>query len=102
MCELLSGQRSIMHRLSEIESLLKQRPASLKLQGQQQQVGSTVPPRLLNVKEAANQLRLRDSTLRLWIAGRKIASVHLGRRVLIPVEEIERLTSEGLIPHLRR
>jgi len=55
-------------------------------------------PRLLTIKEAAAELRLRDSTVRMWMARRQIASVHLGRRVFVPTSEIERPLSEGLSP----
>jgi excisionase family DNA binding protein len=56
----------------------------------------------MTIKEAAAELRLRDVTIRAWIAGRRIASVHLGRRVFVPVDEIERVLAEGLVPRAVR
>jgi excisionase family DNA binding protein len=58
--------------------------------------------RLLTLKDAAEELGLAQVTLRTWAAGRKIAVVRLGRAVRIPVAEIERLISDGLVPAVRR
>lgn len=53
---------------------------------------------LLSIEEAAGRLGLRPVTVRIWAAARKIARVKLGRRILIPVGEIERLIEENTIP----
>jgi excisionase family DNA binding protein len=53
---------------------------------------------MLNVKQAAERLGLRESTLRAWIAQRRIGVVRLGRAVRIPNEEVARLIAEGTIP----
>ena len=53
---------------------------------------------MLTVKQAAERLGLRDSTLRAWIAQRRIGFVRLGRAVRIPSEEVERLIAENTIP----
>ena len=53
---------------------------------------------MLTVKQASERLGLQDSTLRAWIAQRRIGIVRLGRAVRIPLEEVERLIAEGTIP----
>ena len=55
-------------------------------------------PRVVSVEETAKTLGLKPSTIRAWIGARKIASVHLGRRVMIPVEAINDLLEKGFIP----
>lgn len=57
---------------------------------------------MLTVRQAAERLGLRDSTLRAWIAQRRIGIVRLGRAVRIPLEEIERLIAEGSVPARER
>ncbi len=57
---------------------------------------------MLTVRQAAERLGLRDSTLRAWIAQRRIGIVRLGRAVRIPLEEIERLVAEGSVPARER
>jgi excisionase family DNA binding protein len=56
--------------------------------------------RLISIEDAAGRLGLRPATLRLWSAQRKVASVRLGRRRLIPEMEIERLIQANLTPAL--
>ena len=56
--------------------------------------------RLLSVMEVSELLGLRPVTIRQWIAARRIASVHLGRRRLIPSSEVRRLISKNLVPAL--
>jgi excisionase family DNA binding protein len=55
-------------------------------------------PRVVSVEEAARTIGLKPSTIRAWIGARKFGSVHLGRRVMIPMEEIDDLLERGLIP----
>lgn len=55
-------------------------------------------PKLLSITEAARLLGLRPPTIRRYVAVRKISSVRIGRRVLIPTEAIDRLISHGMIP----
>jgi|HubBroStandDraft_4_1064222.scaffolds.fasta_scaffold00312_6 excisionase family DNA binding protein len=57
-----------------------------------------VKPRVVSVEETAKTLGLKPSTIRAWIGARKIDSVHLGRRVMIPVEAIDDLQERGFIP----
>jgi excisionase family DNA binding protein len=52
------------------------------------------------MEEAARRLGRRPVTVRIWAAARRIAKVKLGRRVLIPVAEVERLINENLTPAL--
>ena len=54
--------------------------------------------RVVSIPEAATLLGLRPSTIRAWISRRRISAVHLGRRVLIPMEAIDDVLSRGLIP----
>jgi excisionase family DNA binding protein len=55
---------------------------------------------LISVPEAAARLGLRPVTIRMWAAARKISRVKLGRRVLIPASEIDRLIECSTIPAL--
>lgn len=55
---------------------------------------------LLSVDQAAAQLGLRPVTVRQWASARRIARVKLGRRVLIPVSEVERVIEANLMPAL--
>jgi excisionase family DNA binding protein len=53
---------------------------------------------MLRVAEVAARLGVRESTIRLWLAQRKLAHVKLGRCVRVPESEIERVVRENLIP----
>jgi excisionase family DNA binding protein len=53
---------------------------------------------MLTVRQAAERLGLKVSTLRAWIGQRRIGIVRLGRAVRIPLEEVERLIAEGAVP----
>ena len=55
---------------------------------------------LLSIEESAARLGLKPVTVRLWAAQRKIGSVKLGRRRLIPEREVDRLVELNLIPAL--
>jgi excisionase family DNA binding protein len=59
---------------------------------------SEAQPRVVGINEAARLLNLRPSTIRAYVARRKIASVRIGRRVLIPVEAINEIIIRGLTP----
>ena len=56
---------------------------------------------LWDVKEAGSALGLSPWTIRAHLKRGAIKPVRVGRRVLIPQKEIERLASEGL-PSLSR
>ena len=53
---------------------------------------------MLTVRQASERLGLRESTIRAWIAQRRIGVVRLGRAVRITSEEVERVISENTIP----
>lgn len=53
---------------------------------------------LLTVAQAAQELGLKESTIRRWVLCRRIRCVKLGRCVRIPREEVERLIRENTIP----
>jgi excisionase family DNA binding protein len=57
---------------------------------------------MLTVAQSAERLGLKEPTIRLWIAQRKLAHVKLGasRRsvVRIPESEIDRLIRENTVP----
>lgn len=53
---------------------------------------------LLTVAAVAEMLGLKESTIRAWVAQRRIAIVRLGRAIRIPLEETNRLIAQGTIP----
>jgi len=53
-------------------------------------------PELIGIEAAAARLSLSPWTLRRWISDRRITSVRIGTRRLIPVAEIARLISVGV------
>jgi excisionase family DNA binding protein len=53
------------------------------------------------VKEAAEELNVSPSTIRAWIAQRRLGVVRLGRAVRVPSEEIRRILEAGFIPAAR-
>jgi len=57
---------------------------------------------MLTVSEVANRLGMKPATVRLWIAQRKFAHCKLGRSVRVPLEEVERIIKESLIPARER
>jgi excisionase family DNA binding protein len=55
--------------------------------------------RLITIREAAERLGLKESTIRKYILRRQIAYVKPSlRAVRIPIEELERILSNGLRP----
>ena len=55
--------------------------------------------KLVTIREAANRLGLKESTIRKYILKRQIAYVKPSiRAVRIPIEELERILSAGLRP----
>ena len=58
-----------------------------------------VSTQLITIREAANRLGLKESTIRKYILKRQIAYVKPAvRAVRIPIEELERILSAGLRP----
>ena len=58
-----------------------------------------VSTKLITIREAANRLGLKESTIRKYILKRQIAYVKPSvRAVRIPIEELERILSNGLRP----
>lgn len=53
---------------------------------------------LLTVAEAAEALSLKVSTVRAWLARRKLPRVNCGRAVRIPAEAIEKFITENTVP----
>ena len=55
--------------------------------------------KLITIREAANRLGLKESTIRKYILKRQIAYVKPSlRAVRIPIEELERILNAGLRP----
>ena len=53
--------------------------------------------KLITIREAANRLGLKESTIRKYILRRQIAYVKPSlRAVRIPIEELERIISTGM------
>jgi len=58
----------------------------------------TVPGRLVTVREAAEMLGLKASTIRAWLYQRKLPAVHVGRAIRIPADALEHFIREHTIP----
>jgi excisionase family DNA binding protein len=63
-------------------------------------IGQQKEAQLLGVAEAEALTGISKWTWRRWSYDGKIASVKLGKRLLIPVSEIERLVIENTRPRL--
>ena len=50
------------------------------------------------VVQAAEELNVSRSTVRAWIAQRRLGYVRLGRAVRIPAAEIRRVLETGFVP----
>jgi excisionase family DNA binding protein len=59
-------------------------------------LSSAGPP--CTVDQAAEALNVKKSTIRAWIAQRRLGHVRLGRAVRIPPSEIQRLLEAGYVP----
>jgi excisionase family DNA binding protein len=53
-------------------------------------------PRLISVFEAGRLLGISKHTVRAWGYQGRLQSIKMGRRVLIPYSEIERVVNEGV------
>jgi excisionase family DNA binding protein len=54
--------------------------------------------RLLTCAEAAEMLGLKEATVRVWIARRKLTYVKLSRSVRVPADAVEDLIMRGTMP----
>ncbi len=59
---------------------------------------SEMNSKLLTVKEAADALGLKATTIRAWLAQRKLPRVSVGRAVRIPAEAIAQFIERNTIP----
>lgn len=59
------------------------------------------PPRLLTVRQAAELLALKEGTIRLWIAQRRLPNVSLGRAVRVLFKVVEDFIVRNTIPARR-
>lgn len=53
---------------------------------------------LLTVKQAADTLGLKVSTIRAWVSRRKLPRVNCGRAVRIPADAISEFVERNTIP----
>ncbi len=51
--------------------------------------------RLLTVREASEQLGLREATVRKWVLEKRIGYYKIGRAVRVPAEAVTRLIRES-------
>jgi excisionase family DNA binding protein len=56
--------------------------------------------KLIDVAAFADATGLKPPTVRAWASARRIASVKLGRRLMIPADEVEKLIEKNLRPAL--
>lgn len=54
--------------------------------------------KLLTVAETAEALNLKISTVRAWLAKRKLPRVNCGRSVRVPAEAVAQFIAENTIP----
>ena len=60
--------------------------------------GKNPPEGLLTVRQAAEELAVKEATIRSWLLHRRLAFIRLSSRcVRIPGEEISRLIREGRV-----
>ena len=58
--------------------------------------GERLAPKAVSINEAAKLLGIRPSTFRVKIKEGRIRVVRIGRRVLVPMESIEKVLREGI------
>lgn len=54
--------------------------------------------RLLTCAQAGEALGLKEATIRVWIARRRLSFVKLGRAVRVPSEAIEEMIVANIVP----
>ena len=52
----------------------------------------------LTVRQTAVALSLSPATIRAWIAARRLGYIRLGRAILVPPAEVQRLLAAGSVP----
>jgi excisionase family DNA binding protein len=57
---------------------------------------------LLTIQEVAAKLKVKERTIREWIAQRRIAFTRIGRRIYIPGQVVRDILRRNLRPALRR
>jgi excisionase family DNA binding protein len=57
---------------------------------------------LIDVREAADRLGLKVSTIRAWLLARKLPFVRCGRSIRIPVQVIDEFIERNTVPAERR
>lgn len=62
----------------------------------------TRPGQLRTVGQVAVELSVAPSTVRAWIAQRRLGHVRLGRAIRVPSTEIARVMEEGFTPPMKR
>jgi excisionase family DNA binding protein len=65
-------------------------------------MGHSIGSKLVSVRETANMLGLKETTIRAWLLARKLPRVNCGRAVRIPVDAIEQFISENTVPARKR
>lgn len=50
---------------------------------------------LMRIREFADRANIAEKTARTWVSEGRISHVRLGRSIRIPLEELNRLVSEG-------
>jgi len=79
------------------EQLIKTRPAVGAEGDLPARRGSeSTMPKTVNITEGARLLGISSITLRLYAAKGRIPVVRIGRRILIPMESIEKVLKEGV------
>jgi hypothetical protein len=58
-------------------------------------------PQFFSVRRAEEKTGVSRWTWRAWAYSQKVASVKMGKRLLIPASEIQRLVAEGTRPARR-
>jgi excisionase family DNA binding protein len=54
---------------------------------------------LLSVPQVAEQLAIKESTVRAWLLRRQLAYVRVGKRIVrVPLREVLRVIAEGTVP----
>jgi excisionase family DNA binding protein len=53
---------------------------------------------LLTVAEAAGRLGLRESTIRAWLARRRLRHIKLGRAVRVPEDAVQEFIRRNTVP----